>query len=59
MWQTPGQSDGIGGNLANSDGRGHRGSDHGDTVTDAVLAVDVLHCAHHTGKTVTHGHYQQ
>ena len=59
MWQTPGQSDGIGCNLANSDGGGYRGSDYIDTVADAVLAVDVLHCAHDTGQTVSHCHYQQ
>ena len=55
MGQRPGEGDGAGGDLADPDGGRHWGSDHGHAVADAVLAVYVLHSAHHTGQTLPHG----
>ena len=55
MRQRPGEGDGAGGDLADPDGGRHWGSDHGHAVADAVLAVYVLHSAHHTRQTLPHG----
>ena len=59
MWQWPGEGDGAGGDLADPDGGGHGGPDHGHHVADAVLAMTVLHSAHHTRETLPHGDNQQ
>ena len=55
----PGERDGGGRDLAHPDGGGHGGPDHGHHVADAVLAMTVLHSAHHTRETLPHGDNQE
>ena len=57
--KAPGQSDGAGGDLAHSDSRRHGGLHHLQTVADGVLAVEVLHGAHHAGQVLLDGGDQQ
>ena len=47
--KVPGKVDGVGGDLADPDGGGHRWPHHLHTVADAVLAMTILHSAHNTG----------